>query len=62
MHQHSNIRVPGEEKKQRYEKIFEEIIVEIPQHGKGNSESSSRSTEVQMNDEEIGKIPEKELS
>ena len=29
MHQHSNIRVPEEEKKQRYEKIFEEIIVEI---------------------------------
>ena len=29
MHQHSNIRVPEEEKKKRYEKIIEEIIVEI---------------------------------
>ena len=43
----TNIRiigVPEEEEKQKgYEKIFEEIIVIIfPQHGKGNSQSSSR--------------------
>ena len=40
------IMVPEEEeKKMRYEKIFEEIIVEnSPQHGKGNSQSSPRGT------------------
>ena len=47
---HTNIWIIGvpeeEEKKKGYEKIFEEIIVEnFPPHGKGNSESSSRSTE-----------------
>ena len=47
---HTNIRIIGvpeeEEKKIRYEKIFEEIIVEnsrLP--GKGNSQSSPRGTE-----------------
>ena len=46
---HTNIRIiglPEEEKKMRYEKIFEEIIVEnSPQHGKGNSQSSPRGAE-----------------
>ena len=40
------IGVPEEEEKQKgYEKIFEETIVEtFPQHGKGNNQSSPRST------------------
>ena len=47
---HTNIwiiRVPEEEEKnKRYQKIFEEIIVEnlFPQHGKVNSQSSPRGT------------------
>ena len=42
----TNIRVIGvpEEGKKGTEKIFEEIIAESP-HGKGNSQSSPRSTE-----------------
>ena len=47
---YTNIWIIGvpeeEEKKMRYEKIFEEIIVEnSPQHGKGNSQSSPRGAE-----------------
>ena len=43
----TNTRIIGipeeEEKKNGYEKIFEEIIVEnFPQHGKGNSQSSPK--------------------
>ena len=40
MHRHSNIGVPEEEEKKKgYEKIFEEIIVENFQYGKGNSQA-----------------------
>ena len=44
----TNIRIIGvpeeEEKKKGCEKIFEEIIGEFPQDGKGNSQSSPRGT------------------
>ena len=49
---HTNIqiiRVPEEEEKNKgYEEIFEEIIVENFQYGKGNSRSSPRSTEITL--------------
>ena len=51
---HTNIQITGvpeeEEKKKRYEKIFEEIIVDFPQHGKGNSQSSPRDTKSPTED------------
>ena len=50
----TNVRIIGvpkeEEKKKRYEKIFEEIIVDFPQHGKGNSQSSPRGTKSSILD------------
>ena len=50
----TNIRivwVPEEEKKKGQEKNFEEIIVEhFPNHGKGNSQSSPRSTKSPTQD------------
>ena len=39
-----------EEKKKGYEKIFEEIIVEISPHGKVNSQSSPRGTKSPIQD------------
>ena len=52
---HTNIQFIGvpkeEERKKKYENIFEEIIVEnFPQHGIGNSQSSPRGTKSPIQD------------
>ena len=50
----TNMQIIGvpeeEEKKKGYEKIFEEIIVEISPHGKVNSQSSPRGTKSPIQD------------
>ena len=51
----TNVQIIGipeeEEKKKGYQKNFEEIIVIIfPQHGKGNSQSSSRGAKSPIQD------------
>ena len=42
-------------------KFLKRLELKFPQHGKGNNHPSPRNTEVQINEEEIGKQPEKEL-
>ena len=44
-HQHSNYRGPRREKERVWENFWKDYRWTVPQHGKGNSQSSPRGTE-----------------